>query len=419
MSGALLRSLSALVLALSLWPGPVLGAPLLAPAHASTTPAPTATAARPALATVPQDAAVAPAFEGILDVWVEAPTDAVEVGQPFELSVVCRHGRDVEVRAAAAVVRDVLTAERGFHVFDVVALPDLPADGARASATGFADGATLVTRITYRVASLSLEPASVEGGGLVWNPERALTGLGVEYAPALADDAPANTERTFEFRVARALDGASAEGDEPAQALVTVRGLIGPGARGPRPMPEPLTTEAEAPLWNRAAWIGGGATFLFLVALVVALRGNRVARASTGPPPDRATVLEGLLEGVASGSVELRQAAFDAVVHVRAGFAERGASGDRSLTDEEWRATLGEDLFRMGEQVDLDRFLARAVAVRYAPARPTRWAIEELIRDALTFERATLDFAGGPSGDPVRASGTATRDVATSRGGAA
>jgi hypothetical protein len=416
MNTRIARTLSAPALALAL----LFNAPLLPSANAAARPETVVNAVPYESAQGPQDANVAQSFHGILDVWVEAPTDEIEVGEPFELTIACRHGRDVEVRAAAVVARDVLSSESGFHVFSVVALPDLPADGTRASVTGFEGDAVLVTRITYRVASLSLEPAAVEGGGLVWNPERPLTDLGVEYAAALTPDAPANTERTFEFRGARALDGeVGSVAGAAAQAIVTVRSLIGPGERSPRPMPEPLTTRAEAPLWNRAAWIGGSASFLFLVALVVALRGNRVARPGTGPPPDRATVLERLLEGVASGAVDLRQTAFDTVVHVRAGFAERGASSDRSLTDDEWRAALDQGLLLKGERVDLDRFLARAEAVRYAPARPTRWAVEELVRDALTFERGTLEFVGAPAKSAAASDASNSAGALSKSGGTA
>lgn len=368
-------------------------APLAPSARAQNAPTldPTAGVATDVAADAASDAASDAAFDAAVDIRVDAPTQPVEVGEPFDLTIVCLHGPNVEVRAAQVVTRDVLNAERGFHVFDVVALPDLPADGKRSRAFGFEDDAQLVTRITYRVASLSLEPAAVEGGGLAWNPERPLIGLGIEVAPALSADAPASTARLFEFRPARPLDG-----DVGPEAIVTVRSMIGPGARGPRPMPEPLTTDESAPPWGRAAWIGGSASLLFLVALAVALRGNRVARPSTGPPPDRAATLASLLEAVGSGEADLRQVAFDAVVHMRAGFADRGASNDRSLTDDEWRTALDERILATGERTDLDRFLARAEAVRYAPARPTRWAVEELVRDALVFERGTLERAQAP-----------------------
>lgn len=366
----------------------------------------------------------APAADlGDVDVRVVAPDGEVEVGEPFELTIVCEHGVETEVRASARVLDEVLAHDTGWHVFEVRARPDVPVGATELRPWGFEADQRLVSTVVYRLAALSLEPRpNEETGGLAWSPLRRIEGLGVDVrlpsgdglggatdadagAGAASNDVAPPSAASFAFVAARAPQGGVG---------VRVRSLLDAEEARPRPLPDPLRPARSdtAAAWSRAAWIGGGAFAVFAIALVVAWRGSRVAD-EPAPAPTRTERLEDLRERIARGDQDLREAAFALVAEVRASLAERGVTNDRAWTEEQWRAALDESRLVRGEREDLDRFLARAQAVRYAPERPTRWALEDLVRAALEIEASTSASASnGDAADGARASAATAGGVA-------
>lgn len=345
----------------------------------------------------------------------------VEVGEPFHLVLVCEHGADAEVRAATRVRDDVLHHAAGWHLFEEVALPNLRADGLAPPTSGFAPDERLVSRVTYRVAALSLEPFENETGGLGWGPARPLAGLGVEvrsasFADALATALDASENGPSEDGPPPSVRGASPDDGESdalrtdtradlgftfvalepdAAPILRVISMLEEGQERPRPLLDAVARPADDDLgaWTRAAWIGGAAGLVFLLALGVAWRGASTA-SEAAPPPTRLERLATWRDRIAADEVDLREAAFALVREVRASYADRGAPDDRSATEQQWRGELDEALLARGEREDLDRFLASADRVRYAPELPTRWALEDLVRAAIEVEERTCRADG-------------------------
>jgi len=327
----------------------------------------------------PQDDAASSAAAAVVWPTVEARVlDAdgkVEVGEPFELELVCRHDGGFVVEHASEVDTALGLDER-VVVLARRELPDVPLDG-RAPRHGFADGVVLETRIVYTLACLTGEPRAGESG-IVWSPQRRLDGLGLAVRRG--------DERRF----------------VPAEAPpVEVVSLLTPTDRGPRPLPGMLAPDApQSSLVARVApfALAGGAV-LAVAGAAILLRRRRAARVETPPEPTRRERLARLREDVQAGRADLREALFDLVALARATCAARGAAIDPAATDDQWSASLPSGLFERRELEVLARFLRQAESLRFSAASPTRWLVLDLVADVEQLEEGAPRAAapGGPA----------------------
>lgn len=306
---------------------------------------------------------------------------SVEVGEPFEVELVCRHDGSFEVEHAEEV--DALLAlDERWVVFERRALPDVPVDRAP-TRQGFEEGVLLESRIVYRIASLTQEPQSGESG-IVWRPQRTLAGLGLALVHG--------DERRF------------VAADE---LVVEVASLLGPTDTSPRPLPEPLAPPSAHTDWyRRAAPFAAGAAVVFgLVAFGVVFR-RKPTSVVSAPPPTRLERLAALRLSADAGE-RLRSVVVDAAALLRASCAARGATpldhaASAALSDEEWRARLDVQAFQPVEIDRIERFLRQSQHVRFGAAVPTRWTVLDLLGEVEAIEEGTLARASANAANTAK-----------------
>lgn len=299
----------------------------------------------------------------------------VEVGEPFELELVCRHDGGFVVEHASEVDA-ALGLDRRVVVLERRELPDVPLEGP-APRHGFADGAVLETRVVYTLACLAGEPLAGESG-IVWSPQRRFEGLGLAVRRG--------DERRFVTAEAPSVEVAS---------------LLTPTDRGPRPLPGMLAPVApRASLVARAAPFAlGGGVVLAVAGAALLLRRRRAAHTPAPAEPTRRERLARLREDVEGGRADLREALFDLVALAKASCAARGAVIDPAATDDQWSASLPDGLLEPRERDVLARFLRQAESLRFSAASPTRWLVLDLAADVEQLEEGAqrTRASGGPA----------------------
>ena len=296
----------------------------------------------------------------------------VEVGEPFEIELVCRHDGSFEIEHADEV-DEVLALDERWLVFERRALPDVPADRAP-TRIGFEEGVTLESRIVYRLAGLALEPQEGESG-IAWRPDRTLAGLGLALSRG--------TERRFVAANALALEFAS---------------LLTPTDTTPRALPGVLPPPAGDVPWLTRLWpLAAGAAAVFGLATFGLVLRRRPRLVPAAVQVTRAQRLAALRHTADEGE-KLREVVVDAAALLRASCAARAAAldvtrdapHDAALTDEEWRARLQADFFEAVELERIDRFLRQSQSVRFGAAAPTRWTVLDLLGEVDAIEDGTL-----------------------------
>ena len=143
-----------------------------------------------------------------------------------------------------------------------------------------------------------------------------------------------------------------------------------------------------------------------LAALALWLRKRSGAARAEGARP--ATPLQRLAaiepRGL-SDPGEVQAAYFQITAAVREGIDARlgadraGRTGRAGLTDDEWVAALAESDSLSAEDLDLlADLLGSCAAVKYGGARPTHWAVEEVLGRARSFLESSP--VRGPSDEP-------------------
>jgi hypothetical protein len=263
----------------------------------------------------------------------QASVATVEVGEPFTLTLVVRHGgEDPPALDATALESDPTWAvlEPGERV-------SLPEPG---------DHGLLETRASWRV--VALEPGQRE------LPAPRVTLEGPDGAPQVL---------------------------EVARASLEVQGLLAPGEDAPRPPGGfvGLGPESATPGWRRALpWGVAGLVACALGAAWLGRRGRR-APAVVGPTPlERLAALEaGSLERpeqVVALHVELTRL-------LRAAVDDRLGASPSGLSDLEWAqrlaARLGAERARPYAEL-----LEACEPVKYGAEQPTHWAARERVARA-------------------------------------
>lgn len=313
----------------------------------------------------------------------------VEIGEPVEWVLDVVHPASARVRPldkSLAVAAKPATTTPASHGAQPTTPSAVPADDAKSAAAERAwvkVGDTTWTRTTdpadpTRVhTNARFRAIALEGGDLA--------------APAMAIEL---------------VDGANASELAPESLPVHVRGALAEGEDAPRPMLGFRDVPADLGPVKRGPWV-----LAALVAVVVAALATwllaRKKKAPAPAPPTPIARLDELARAFASDVADGRATVYALSRLVRETVDAFVASDRSGATDDAWSAAVATDeRVPLGVRDASTRLLASAERVKYAQETPTRFAVEELVKDA----RAALEtLASTPR--PVEGAPTSAKEA--------
>lgn len=304
--------------------------------------------------------------------------ERVEVGEPFQVTVLVRHPSSLSVSLVGAE-QGLLELDRSWVLFaenGVVTRPD-PDLG----------GSALTTQ--------SLVVASLE--------------------PGLRELPPVSVEYTL---------GGVAHRFSAQPAAIDVAGVLAAEEDAPRPLSGPR--EVSEPPLEPVAWLARALAALVVLGLA-ALVVRRLRRSRPESPATPLTPREALARAAAEYAAEdqardSRDRAAASALHyaitreLRRGVEQRIGAGpavevdaglSQGLTDDEWLERAAPRLERAGSGVatsELRELFSACARVKYGPASPTTFAVQQMLeRTERVLETLALDGAEAALRTPARA----------------